>query len=441
MPDWKTGKSSHAGVSQHEAGHPTPPLRTGLLISRLAAASSPVTPTAFGTDRAEALPDGSIALTCETRKSWTDRRSGTQIRAEHPGTAVRWGDEIFEVIEAIPLPLPAGGVRYRLAPWQDRHAIRVIESYDAPAETAREEIRTDAASGERRLVSSYLLSPILGHLPGEVQLRMEREFGAPAVFMTIVSALPFLVVGVVGALSHIASGFGAGALFPWVPPLLLSAFFVAESAIRIASAWLQRQPMGSVAGALIYAIVQAVRRQKSPGPAVASAGKPELAQRKKANATAHPSSPPPLPLSTLPTSTSALPADAAIRPPTGAEAERPDRFQMMEPLLSLLSESEQETLEQRFDFDVVKWGRITSAILFLVGASNAFASVAMMVGGAAGVTDILWLFAGIALAAEQVIRWRAASAGKPRGSVLGVAVRPFARPLLAPPADGSGAAP
>ena len=55
----------------------------------------------------------------------------------------------------------------------------------------------------------------------------------------------------------------------------------------------------------------------------------------------------------------------------------------------------------------------------------------MLSAGAAGVSDVVWLVAGCGLVLEQVLRWEALSRGRPAGSVLGGAVRPLARKLLA----------
>ncbi|HXM79748.1 MAG TPA: hypothetical protein VOA00_10980 [Thermoanaerobaculia bacterium] len=349
-----------------------------------------MTTPAFGSDRAEPLPDGSIALTCAISKGWSSRRAGAQTSAEHPGTAVRWNDGIFEVLEAT--ALPGGGTRYRLGPWQDRHAIRHIEAYDAPSEAARAAEQSRRASSIWRRRLALLLAPLLGHLPGAMQKQMELDFGAPAVALTILSALPLLVIGVLGSLSHIAGAFGAPPVFPWAPPLPVSVYLIFESAVRIGSAWLQDQPMGSVAGALLVRIARALRGGAKSGPAP-------------------------------------LPATAARQP----EAAGQDRFRVLEPLLSLLRRDEQELLERRYGFELLRWGRVSAAVLFLVGAANVAASLAALAGGVAGSTDVVWLTAGLALCVEQALRWKEIARGRPRGSVLGALVRPFARSLLAAP--------
>ena len=75
----------------------------------------------YGSDRSRTA-GGKVILQSSYSKGWTARTTKTASRGEHPGTAVQWGEETFEVISAD--VLPAGGVRYVLAPWPDNEAIR-----------------------------------------------------------------------------------------------------------------------------------------------------------------------------------------------------------------------------------------------------------------------------------------------------------------------------
>jgi hypothetical protein len=73
--------------------------------------------------------------------------------------------------------------------------------------------------------------------------------------MTVASALPLLILGALGLLAFFAMSFGATAsdFSGWpVLPLPLAAFLFAESAIRMGIAFLQEEPVGSLAGTLLY---------------------------------------------------------------------------------------------------------------------------------------------------------------------------------------------
>ena len=355
----------------------------------------------FGGDRVEPAPDGGVWLICGEPTGWTPRRGRAHTPGEFPGTAVRWETEIFEVVEA--LAGADGTQRYRLEPWPDRHAIRAVQAYDA---TSRER-RSRERAGYRKSVAkrrlAILFAPILGHLPGPVQSRMESEFGAPAFGMTIASALPLFALGLVSWLYSMALAYGAGmfpgghgpdeggapmASIPTLLPLPLALYLVVENGFRLGLAFARTEPVGSLPGTLVYAIVDAFRGNRS---------------------LSHPT------FRGLPPS-----PDQALR----------DRYRMLEALLGLLTPAEQEYLERRFDFEPLRWGRLTAIVLLAVGGLNVLASLIAFAAGAGGLGDLLWLLGGAALSAEQIVRLRRIAQGKPAGSVFGALVRPTAESLL-----------
>jgi len=159
-------------------------------------------------------------------------------------------------------PLPSGDVRYSLAPWDETQAIRVLEQYDALTEAARARVRIGRAGAVKKRRAAILLSPVLGHLPGDVQERMESEFGAPANTMTVISALPLLVIGILGAFAGfvLAAG-GSPEPLPELP-LPLSLYLVGESYVRLSIVATQSRPAGSLPGFLLYAAWSALGRRR-----------------------------------------------------------------------------------------------------------------------------------------------------------------------------------
>jgi hypothetical protein len=352
---------------------------------------------AFGQDLLERAPDGTVLLSSPTSKGWTPRRERTSTSAEHPGTAVRWEGKVFEVLEV--RPLPDGAMRYKLAPWDFRHTIRVLEPYDASSERGRVQDHSGRRDsiGKRRL--AILFSPFLGHLPGPVQERMESDFGAPAFAMTIVSALPLLALGMISVLSHLVNAFGgslriggraaeAARLLPWEPSLPIALYLLMESATRLGSAFVTGHPVGSLAGVLGY----------------------ELWSRWGERG------------STL------VPSYAGV--PASPEQVAKDRYRMLEPFLALLSPAEQKLLESRFDFDSFHWGRTTAVVLGAIAGINVVVCLGRLVGGDWGSGDIVWLLCGGGLLLEQIYRQRKLGRGRPAGSILGALVRPLAAGIL-----------
>ncbi|HMF10527.1 MAG TPA: hypothetical protein VKJ00_15420, partial [Thermoanaerobaculia bacterium] len=331
-------------------------------------------------------PAGSLLLSCSIAKGWVARASGTTTRAEHPGTAVRWDTEIFEVVEVS--AASDQGVRYRLEPWDSRHAIRVVETYDGAAEQSRDLEQERRRNAVRLRPLSWLLAPLLGHLPGAVQERMEGDFGAPARAMTILSALPLFVLG---AYSFFASRFrleflllgGDSPLVVWMAYHPGLSFYIAvESGVRLAVTVAQGHPMGSLAGVIAYEVWLRLRHRKAPAPPGAAAGRPRW--------------------------------------------KTSDSFRMLEPLLSLLTPAEQEALERRFDFDCLKWGRRGAWLLLILAVLNLAISAGALAQGRAGFWDLFWLAAGAYLAGEQIARLGKLRRGKPAGSILAAVVRPLA---------------
>jgi len=345
-------------------------------------------PRAFGADRIDDRDGEAIVLICPVSKTWQGRTAKTPVRAAHPGTAVAWEERVYEVREAE--PLESGGYRYRLAPWEDGQAIRRFEHYDEESERGRAASREDAAAAVRKRRLSILLAPLAGLLPGSVQKGMERAFDAPAIAMTVASALPLFVVGFLGMFGHVLGMAGGRLDWPgWLaPPLPIALYLFGESALRLASAIAGGEPMGSFPVVVAHA---AWREARGEGAAHAETAAPSAEEREQ-----------------------------ALR----------DRYTILEPMLSLLPASSQRDLQARYGFDAIRWGRITASVLLADGALNALASLAILAAGRGGGFDLLGLAVGGLLAGEQLYRLRLLSRSAPAGSVLGAFIRPMASALL-----------
>lgn len=213
---------------------------------------------AYGGDTVEEGEEGRVSLTSTSSKGWRGRTPAVAFRrAAHPGTAVTWEGALYEVMQA--RPLTCGDVIYSLAPWDETQAIRTLERYDAPTEEARARERIGRAGAVKRRRAAILLSPLLGHLPGAVQERMESEFGAPANTMTVVSAVPLLVIGILGAFAGFARAVGGSPESLPDLPLPLCLYLVGESYVRLSIVATQSRPAGSLPGTLAYEIWRRVR--------------------------------------------------------------------------------------------------------------------------------------------------------------------------------------
>lgn len=306
----------------------------------------------------------------------------------HPGAAIRWEDALWEVVTA--RDTPGSGASYELAPWDDQHAIRVLLPYD---ETSEAERLADARDVARRRAAgrlTLLLAPVAGLLPGRVQERLGTELGIRAATLTLASVFVPMAAGTYALLMILASGFGAGIRLggPAVEPLLpLLAFFLPESLLRLGVAMAQDRPVGSILGLPLYLFARATGLVEPP------------------------------------------PSPPESREPT-AERCIADRFLMLEPLLSFLPAEDQRRLAEQCGFAAITWGKRTAWLLLVYPGFTAPAQLASLLVRGGSLVGVLLLVATLLLAVEQVLRLRKLSRGEVAPSVLGLAVRPFAAPLL-----------
>ena len=345
-------------------------------------------PRAVGRDRLGVETAGQVLLDCGTPKGWHPREPATPTSAEHPGTAVAWEGEFFEVLEVRPL---GSGVRYVLAPWDERHTMRVVAAYSEESEAARAGERSDAAARADRHVYILLVAPLAGSLPAHVQERLEREYHVPARYLSMASALPLLIAGWIALILLFAAGIGGAGSLP-LAVLVFGVYLLAESSARLVVCVAQGRPIGTLVGTLLY---EAWRRTKA-----AAGGTP-------------------------------LPKEKAVWDvKSDATQDVLDRYHVLEPFAGLLSVDDQACLVERFGFDSRRWGRVEAIFLLVMFGPLAIASVrgALSAFEAVDIPRVAF-FGGIVF--EQVVRLRKLAAGRLAPSVLGVFVRPFARKLLA----------
>lgn len=311
--------------------------------------------------------------------------------AFHPGTAVRWEDDLWEVVAAG--ELPAGGASYDLAPWDDRNAIRVLLPYDGTSEAERE---ADARDLHRRRAAgglTLLLAPVTGLLPGRVQERLGTELGIRAATLTLASTVVPLAVGTYALLMTLAAGLGAGAQLggPASSPVLpLLVYLMPESLLRFGVAMGQDRPSGSIIGLPLYVFA---RLTGLVGPPPSPPGPQAPAGERRIN----------------------------------------DLYLMLEPLLSFLPVEDQKRLGEERGFAAVTWGKRTAWFLLVYPGLTAPAQAARIASSGGSLSRGLLLLATLLLAVEQVRRLLVLRRGEPAPSVLGLLVRPLAAPLLAEP--------
>lgn len=213
-------------------------------------------PEAHGVDRVRPLADGRWMLTTPSSKGWQARSLAVGTRA-HPGTAVLWDGECYEVIAA---ESRGETVQYVLAEWDGRQAIRRAERYDAESEAGRAVAMRDAAADARTRRTLVMLMFFTGQLPNPVQEEWELRYAFPAARATMSSAVPIGVLGALFTIMLIVMMFGAGFGIPvgFTKWAVIGPYLLLVSGIRITSA-VDGRPMGTPAGTIFWLLWRGLR--------------------------------------------------------------------------------------------------------------------------------------------------------------------------------------
>ena len=341
-----------------------------------------------GSDRVRVVGE-KVFLYSPISKGWTARVPRQNLHSEHPGTAVLWDEQYFEVISAE--VAQGGGVRYVLAPWRDDHVIRVFDQYDAESEARRIADYNAAITQRRRSPLVSMFGIVLGHLPAPVQNRLGNEYGVSPPRMTLVSLVPSLVLlGVCVWLYVDARLRMAASPVPfWV--WLLALAMLADSAVRFLVVMLQNRAQGSLVGSILYSIVYLIVPDRLPSPTV---------ERGRG---------------------------IFMLEPDEEIAQR-DALRMREPLFTFLTPAEQQHLAERFGFEYRRHAFFPAIVILvcaLLGAISSYVKVA----DSGSISALISLIVSGGLTIEQIVRLYTLQR-RPAGSVLAVLVRPFLRQFL-----------
>jgi len=179
-------------------------------------------------------------------------------RVGHPGTTIRIGEDLFEVVSA-----ERSGTEwvYRLEPWTGRDTIRVYVEWNEEAERGFMAGLRDSRNQERKDFIVWGAQAFIGFLPAEKQEQLRQTRGLDPARATLWSAI--LETGIAAPLAaifviNLASGGAAARLVGHVPfwagALALGA--VAEGLFRLAAALSSGEPIGSLPFTLLDGILR-----------------------------------------------------------------------------------------------------------------------------------------------------------------------------------------
>jgi len=333
-----------------------------------------------------------LILRCRVQKmNWVPRVPKTMTRSAHPGTAVLWDEQFFEVVKARQV---GNFFEYTLEPWDDVHMIRGSDRYDDETEQHREvAYRTEIKRRTQRRFT-LLVGMFAGHLPTGVQERIGNELGIIAARLTLMSTFPGWLATAICAFIYVDATMKEQPNPIPLAVMLLVWLMLIDSAMRAFIYFSQSRPMGSPFGFVAYAIYYylfASDRSKLLAP-----GDDGRGHR----------------LFTLP-------------PPDDVQFQ--DDLKTWGPALSLLTPAEQKKMEAAgYNYREHAYG--LAWIILIVSLIGLIASFIALREHGRFSAAVSMLVAGL-LAVEQIFRLTAFSRG-PAGSILGVVFRPFVRKLL-----------
>lgn len=420
------------------------------------------------------------------KPGWQARQMSGPQNLLFPGSTIAFEDKIFEIARMESRTGPVPGVRYFLRLWEDRFPIRVQFHYTKEDCERLASLLRERKQANKINITILLLAPLFGLLPGEDQSRLEKEYGVPALRLTLLSALPLLIVGGAGLVSLLVAAYSRGyeTSIPGNLPLQLTGcYFFLESVVRLHSCMVQEEPMGTLPVFFVIGTYRMIRRSMDP-----NIRKREVETQWKGRSslylnirdevsvisgedydleifsnlpkphwniltgiiyndtwyglvdsdTVHEDERPryrfrlkKAPLGSVFRSTTHYTPDEISR--LYKEERRKEMgvwVKTFAPFWGLLDEVEQERLEELYEFDTLKFTHISVIAIGLLAFFNCVASIENLLSGIGTPVDFLLLLLSGYLLVESYQRREKWKTGKPSGSALAVFLRPFSSKLL-----------
>ena len=201
------------------------------------------------------------------------RLEGDTRRPGHPGTAVRLGEDLYEVVT-----VERSGAEwiYRLEPWTGRDTIRVYVEWGEGAEREFAAGLRDDRMRERKNLQAWAAQAFLGFLPARRQEKRCQAAGLDPARATLWSALletavalPFAFLFFIEMVAGGASG-SARSVPAWAGVLAFAV--MAEGAFRLAAVLSTGEPIGSLFLALLDLRTRSEGPQYVPGDEIMEIG-------------------------------------------------------------------------------------------------------------------------------------------------------------------------
>jgi hypothetical protein len=188
------------------------------------------------------------------------RVEGGPRRPGHPGTAVRIGEELYEVVAA---EHTGGEWVYRLEPWSGQDVIRAYVEWGEGSERQFAASLREERSREKKDLLAWSAQAWLGFLPAENQERLAQRRGlnpARATFwsaaLEVLAAFPFAFIFIISLFAP--AGGGSSSVPGWAGGLASVA--LADGIFRLVVVISTGEPIGS----LFLVLLRLRRRPEGP---------------------------------------------------------------------------------------------------------------------------------------------------------------------------------
>jgi hypothetical protein len=189
------------------------------------------------------------------KQGWVPHSTGDLTRADHPGSAIKYSDQVYELMRVEETAEEGYHFRYGLRTWDPQYAIRHLVNYtlktqmDAAA-THQEVMRTQWL---RHLI--LWLFPIAGFAPDPLQREWEKKTGLSMAWISAGAALFGL------ALAFALRGASEDPRFE-----VVVLYLALESFVRVFWISISHRPHGSPLLTLPYLMWQGLKGQRSADP-------------------------------------------------------------------------------------------------------------------------------------------------------------------------------
>jgi hypothetical protein len=418
------------------------------------------------------------------KPGWKARGFSPTGESVFPGTAIEFEGCYYEIFFQEFKAGPPDTILYFLKKWDNRFPIRVQFHYN------EQECQNTALAYRNRIQSNRagrlltLFSPIVGMLPAEDQIKIANQHGMKATQMTFVSALLLLPPAGFFILRCAMYIFDRTPLpgpvwLHWIYPT--GFYFFAESLLRMVTASKLDEPAGSLILSLPVFVWRSVQEIVKPG---SRRRVPEILRAPQSHPESMLDQVNPLSdgehveiISILPkphwnsrlgigfngswyavVETDRLPHGKQIlhrfllkKVPEGTWFASvihysPDEVEvLLKNKLRLdlktwvdtfaffwgfLSRKDQTRLEELYDFDSLKFTRLTIFVIAILSGANLLVSIINLSAGVGRGIDVWLVLPAGFLLLESYSRWQDLKRGEPSGSILGRLIRPLAGKLL-----------